>query len=133
VWGKPSSLIAAADSVLVTDEHDGTVLRIDARSGKRVGLPIRIAAPTNDAPAPSATPAGESVWVSSYASNTLDRIDPSTGPDEGGDKVTVRMTHTNDRQQGDEVIDGSLAGTGQFEASGAISGKARSPPSTDVR
>jgi DNA-binding beta-propeller fold protein YncE len=122
---KPSSLIAAGGSVLVTDGHDGTVLRIDAHSGKRVGLPIRIAAPTSDAPAPSVTPAGKSVWVSSYASNTLDRIDPSAGPDEGGDKVTVRMLHTNDRQQGDEVIDGSLAGTGQFEASGAISGKGK--------
>jgi DNA-binding beta-propeller fold protein YncE len=125
VGTKPSWLIAAGGSVLVTDEHDGTVLRLDPPSGKRIGLPIRIAAPTNDAPAPSVTPAGQSAWVSSYASNTLDRIDPSAGPDEGGDKVTVRMLHTNDRHQGDKVIDGSLAGRGQFEASGGISGKGK--------
>ena len=76
VGTKPSGLVAAAGSVFVTDEHDGTVMRIDAHSGKRVGLPIRIAPPTSDAPAPSVAPAGQSVWVSSFASNTLDRIDP---------------------------------------------------------
>ena len=70
-------------------------------SGKKIGLPIRIASPTNDAPAPSMARAGQSIWVSSFASNTLDRIDPTAAPDDGGGRLTVRFTHTNDQQQGD--------------------------------
>ena len=65
--------------------------------------------------------AGQSIWVSSFASNTLDRIDPTAAPDDGGGKLTVRFTHTNDQQQGDSVTNGGLAGIGRFTASGAIS------------
>ena len=83
VGAKPTWLVAAAGSVFVTDKDDGTVVRIDVRSGKRVGLPIRIAASTSNAPAPSVAAAGQSVWVSSFASSTLDRIDPTAGPTRG--------------------------------------------------
>jgi streptogramin lyase len=120
VGANPSRLVAAADSLFVVDEHDGKVLRIDTRTGKRVGLPIRIAWPTGDAPAPSVAPAAESIWVSSFASNTLDRIDSTAGAD-AGRKLTVRISGTNDQQQGDAVTNGALAGRGRFAASGAIS------------
>ena len=43
VGAKPSWLVAAAGSLFVTDQDDGTVARIDVHSGKKVGLPIRIA------------------------------------------------------------------------------------------
>lgn len=121
VGTKPNWLVAAAGSLFVTDEHDGTVVRIDARSGEKVGPPIRIASPTTDAPAPSLSPAGKSVWVSSFASNTLDRIDPTAGSDTGGSKLTVRISGGNEKHQGDEVTNGGLAGRGRFTASGAIS------------
>jgi hypothetical protein len=126
VGTKPSWLLAAAGSLFVTDQEDGTVVRIDVHSGERIGLPIRIAAPTKDAPAPSVALAGQSVWVSSSASNTLDRIDPTAAPGDGGGKVTVRISGTNDHQQGDAVTNGGLAGTtGSFTASGAISDQGR--------
>lgn len=121
VGTNPSRLAAAAGSVFVIDEHDGKVLRIDTRSGKRVGPPIRIAAATGDAPAPSVAPAGQSVWVSSFVSNTLDRIDATGGADDTGRKLTVRMTGGNEHHQGDAVTNGGLAGRGRFVASGAIS------------
>ena len=119
VGTKPTWLVAAAGSLFVTDEDDGTVVRIDVRSGKRVGRPIRIAASTSNAPAPSVALGGQSAWVSSFASSTLDRIDPTAGPT--GGKVTVRFTHVNDQQQGDKTTNGSLAGRGRFTATGAIS------------
>ena len=121
VGTKPSGLVAARGSLFVTDQEDGTIVRIAVPSGKKIGLPIRIASPTNDAPAPSMARAGRSIWVSSFASNTLDRIDPTAAPDDGGGKLTVRFTHTNDQQQGDSVTNGGLAGIGRFTASGAIS------------
>jgi hypothetical protein len=119
VGAKPTWLVAAAGSLFVTDKDDGTVVRIDVRSGKRVGRPIRIAAPTSNAPAPSVAPGGQSIWVSSFASSTLDRIDPTAAS--AGGKVMVRFTHVNDRQQGDRITNGSVAGRGRFTATGAIS------------
>jgi streptogramin lyase len=121
VGTKPSWLVAAAGSLFVTDEDDGTVAQIDVHSGKKVGLPIRIARPTRDAPAPSVATAGQSVWVSSFASNTLNRIDPTAGRDDRGRKVTVRITDVNENQQGDRITKGGVAGIGHFTASGAIS------------
>ena len=121
VGTKPSWLVAARGSLFVTDQEDGTIVRIDVPSGTKFGLPIRIASPTSDGPAPSVARAGQSIWVSSYASNTLDRIDPTAAPDDGRDKLTVRVTHANDHQQGDKVTDCSVAGIGRFTASGAIS------------
>ena len=40
-----------------------------------------------------------------------------------GGKVTVRITGTNDN--GDNVTDGGIAGTGQFSASGAVADKGK--------
>ena len=121
VGTKPSWLVAAAGSLFVTDQDDGTVARIDVHSGKKVGLPIRISRPARDAPAPSVAPAGRSVWVSSFASNTLTRINSTAGRDDRGGKVTVRIADMNEGGKGDSVTNGGLAGTGHFTASGAIS------------
>jgi hypothetical protein len=119
VGTKPSWLVAAPGSLFVTDEDDGTVAQIDTRTGKQIGLPIRIARPTRDAPAPSVAPAGQSVWVSSFAANTLNRIDSTAARAETGEKVTVRIAGTNDTDP--PVTDGSRQGTGHFTATGAIS------------
>lgn len=121
VGSKPSWLVAAGGSLFVTHEDDGTVSRIDVRSGKKVGLPIRITPPVRDGTAPSVTPAGRAIWVSSSASSTLSRIDSSAGRDNQGGKITVRITHVNDQQQGDKVTNGQRAGVGDFVISGAIS------------
>jgi streptogramin lyase len=121
VGKKPSGLVAAAGSLFVTDQDDGTVVRIDLNSAKKVGLPIRIAARTRDSIAPSASPAGQSVWVSDFASNTLNRIDSTAGGETSGGKVTVRISGMNKGQKGDRVTNGGVAGIGRFVASGAIS------------
>ena len=123
VGRKPSWLEVAAGSLFVTDQDDGTVTRIDVHSGKKIGLPIRITRPERDAPAPSVAPAGRSVWVSSFASNTLTRVNSTTARDDTGGKVTVRIAGTNDRDP--PATDGSLQGTGLFTASGAISEKGK--------
>jgi streptogramin lyase len=120
VGTKPSWLAVAAGSLFVTDQDNGTVARIDVRSGKKVGLPIRIAGPSRDAPAPLITPEGQSVWVSSFASNTLTRLNSTAGGDRGG-KVTVRISDMNQGHKGDAVTDGGVAGVGHFVASGAVS------------
>lgn len=124
VGAKPSGLTATADSVFVTHKDDGTVVRIDARSGKRIGLPIRIAPPTRDVPAPvpSVALAGQSVWVSSFASNTLNRIDSTAG--RRGGEIKVVIAHDNDRHQGDRAK--NTAGMGVFTASGAVSDQGKS-------
>jgi len=121
VGTKPSGLVAARGSLFVADQDDGTIVRIAVPSGKKIGLPIRIASPTSGGQAPSMARAGQSIWVSSFASNTLDRIDPTAAPDAGSAKLTVRVTHANDQQQGDKVINCGVAGIGRFTASGAIS------------
>jgi hypothetical protein len=121
VGTKPSGLVAARGSLFVTDQEDGTIVQVAVPSGKKIGLPIRIASPTNDGPAPSVARVGQSIWVSSFASKTLDRIDPIAAPNDGGGKLTVRFTHLNDHQQGDSVINCGVAGIGRFTASGAIS------------
>jgi hypothetical protein len=89
------------------------------RSAKQAGLPIRIARKARDAPTPSVAPAGQSVWVSSFASNTLTRINSTAAGDDTGGKVTVRILETNDTVP--PVTDGSRQGIGRFTASGAIS------------
>jgi hypothetical protein len=121
VGTEPSWLVAATGSLFVTDQDNGTVTRIDVRSGKRVGLPIRIGPPVSNAPAPSPASAGPSIWVSSFTSKTLTRIDATVSDKQGGGKITVRVTGANDQQQGDHVTNGGKAGTGNFIASGAIS------------
>jgi len=70
-------------------------------------------------------PAGESFWVTSLAGQTLDRIDATVSPDSRSGKITVRISGTNDEQQGDRVIKGGVAGIGNFSASGVISDKGK--------
>ena len=121
VGTKPSWLVAAGGSLFVADQDDGTVARIDLHSGKKVGLPIRVARPARDAPAPSVASAGQSVWVSNFAANTLTRINSTADGDTGGGDVTVRIAHMNEGHKGDSHKNGGVAGTGDFTASGAIS------------
>ena len=60
-------------------------------------------------------------WVD--RANTLNRIDSTASRNATG-KITVRMSHLNDKQQGDRVTNGGVAGpTGKFTASGAVSEK----------
>ena len=59
--------------------------------------------------------------MSSFVSDTLDRIDATAAADDAGRKLTVRMTGANEHHQGDAVTNGGLAGRGRFAASGAIS------------
>ena len=118
---KPSWLVASGGTLFVADQEDGTIVRIDLHSGKKVGLPIRVARPARDDPAPSVASAGQSVWVSNFAANTLTRINATAGRDDGGGEVTVRFAHGNEGHKGDSVTDGGVAGIGDFTASGAIS------------
>ena len=119
---KPSWLGVAGGSLFVTDMDDGTVRQIDVRSGKKVGLPIRISRSTKNAPAPSVAPAGPSVWVGSFASNMLTRINSTVSPGRPVGKITVRISGGNDKQQGDHVTNGGkVPGAAHFVASGAIS------------
>ena len=121
VGTKPSGLVAAGGSLFVTDQGEGTVVRIDAHSGKRVGLAIRVAPPSSGGPAPAVAPAGQSIWVSSFASNTLNRLDSTAG--RRGGEIKVVIAHDNDRHQGDKVTNGT--GIGVFTASGAVSDKGK--------
>jgi len=123
VGARPSWLGVAAGSLFVADSDDGTLTRIDLHSGQRVGLPIRIAPPARGALAPSVAPARRSVWVSSFASNALIRVNSTSALGRAGGKVTVRITGTNDTDP--PVTDGSLQGTGRFTASGAISAQGK--------
>jgi virginiamycin B lyase len=73
--GTDPAWMGSADHFLfVGDADGGTVTRIDLRTGKTTGPPIRVAQPAKDAPAFAIAPSGTSVWVSSFASNTLTRI-----------------------------------------------------------
>jgi len=70
---------SAGRYLFVGDTRDGTVRRIDSRSGKPAGPPIRVAPPAAPAPALVVAPAGDSVWVSSFASSTVTRINATPG------------------------------------------------------
>ena len=78
VGTEPSSLAVAGAHLFVGRAGLGTVTRIAVRSGKKVGAPIRFAQPVHDATAFALAPAGTSIWVSSFASNTLTRISSTT-------------------------------------------------------
>jgi hypothetical protein len=63
---------------------------------------------------------GDSVWVSSFASNTVTRIgspalSAASSPTGAIGKVTLKYTGS-----ASDVTDGGVAGTGHFTASGAI-------------
>jgi len=73
----PTWMTAADGSVWVASQHDGTVDRIDARTGEKVGDPIRIApASGSDAAAHIPTAGDGAVWVTSLTQRTVSRIDP---------------------------------------------------------
>jgi YVTN family beta-propeller protein len=74
VGADPAWLQPAGHYLFVGDSGSGTVTRIDLLSGEKAGPPIRVAQPGKDAPAFAVARAGTSVWVSSFASNTLTRI-----------------------------------------------------------
>jgi virginiamycin B lyase len=74
VGGAPAWLARASHYLFVGNAVGGTVTRIDVRSVEPVGRPIRVAAPANAEPALAVAPAGNSVWVSSFASSTLARV-----------------------------------------------------------
>jgi hypothetical protein len=117
VGTRPSWLAVAGDSLFVTDEEAGTIARIDARSGRKVGLPIRIGPPAGDGVPPAMTSTGESVWVSSPASNTVTRISSRPSLPTPSSEVTL---HGTGNGQVNPVTDGGVAGTGHFTVTGAI-------------
>jgi YVTN family beta-propeller protein len=79
VGTEPSRLEAAGSLLFVGHGDRGTVTRIDLRSGRKVGPPIRFAPPAKAALGVAMAPSGTSVWVSSFASDTLSRISPTAG------------------------------------------------------
>jgi hypothetical protein len=123
VGGKPNRLAVVGDSLFVADEGAGTVARIDAHSGRQLGSQIRIGPSAGDAVAPSLASTGESLWVSSFPSNTVTRITPQSSIAASSGQITVEGTGegpVNPGADGYGVTDGGVAGTGRFVATGAI-------------
>ena len=123
VGRKPTWLAVAGDSLFVTDQDAGTIARVDVRSGRKLGPPIRIARPAKDGVAPAVASTGGSVWVSSFASNTVTRIASRTSPAAPSSAVTLTGTGNgpvNPGPNGMGVTDGSVSGTGHFTVTGAI-------------
>ena len=126
VGTKPSWLAVAGDSLFVTDQDAGTIARIDVHSGRKIGPPIRIAPPARDTVAPSVASSGESVWVSSFASNTVTRIASLASLAAPSSEVTFEGTGNgpvNPGPTGMGVTNGGVSGTGHFTATGAINDK----------
>jgi hypothetical protein len=71
VGTNPAYLAAARGLIWVVNQGDGTVTRIDARTGNTVGLPIRITADN----AITLALAGRSLWVTSDTPPSATRID----------------------------------------------------------
>ena len=120
VGTKPTWLAVAGDSLFVTDANSGTIRRIDVRSEHTVGLPIRIGPAPKDGVAPAVASTGQAVWASSFASNTVTRIGPAVPLAAASSEVT--LTGTGDGPA-NPVVDGSVAGTGHFTATGGINDK----------
>jgi len=93
VGGEPAWLARAGRYLFVGDAVQGTATRIDLRSGKPAGPPIRVAPPAKPAPAFAVAPAGNSVWVSSFASSTLARIS-ATSTAAQPRAITATSSHT---------------------------------------
>ena len=72
--GKPESLATAGRYLFAADPARGTVTKIDLSSAKPVGPPIRVAPSASATSALVVAAAGNSVWVSSFASSTLIRV-----------------------------------------------------------
>ena len=125
VGTKPSWLAVAGGSLFVTDQDSGTIARVDLHSGRNVGPPIRIAPPDKDAGAPAIASTGGSVWVSSFASNTVTRITSPISLAPSGE-LTLAGTGNGGVYPGPNgtgVTDGGVASTGHFTATGAINDK----------
>jgi hypothetical protein len=63
--------------VFIANQSNGTITRINARTGKTAGAPIRIAPTTNNpnyAAAYAIAPAGPAIWATSQTTNTISRI-----------------------------------------------------------
>jgi PQQ-like domain len=63
--------------VFIANDTDGTITRIDARSGQAAGPPIRIAPATHSTSASAAyaiAPAGGAIWATSDTTDTISRI-----------------------------------------------------------
>jgi hypothetical protein len=126
VGTKPTWLAVAANSLFVTDQDAGTIARIDAHSGRKLGPPIRIAPTANDAVASALASTGESVWVSSFASNTVTRISSRSSLTAPSGEMTLKGTGNgpvNPGPSGTGVTNGGVAGTGHFTITGAINDK----------
>jgi YVTN family beta-propeller protein len=81
VGGEPAWLASGGRYLFVGDALEGTVTRIDVRSGKITGPPVRVAAPAKSVPGLALASAGDSVWVSSFASSSVTRVSAtSTAP-----------------------------------------------------
>jgi YVTN family beta-propeller protein len=81
VGGEPAWLANGGRYLFVGDALEGTVTRIDMGSGKITGPPVRVAAPAKSGPGLALASAGDSVWVSSFASSSLTRVSAtSTAP-----------------------------------------------------
>lgn len=123
VGTKPSWLAVAGGSLFVTDQDAGTITRVDVHSGRKVGPPVRIAPPAENGVAPAVTSTGKSVWVSSFASNTVNHITWPASLAAPSNEVTLEGTGNGPVDPGPTgtgSTDGSLSGTGHFTATGAI-------------
>lgn len=123
VGATPSWLAAAGDVLFVADQNAGTVARVDARSGQELGPPIRVAQPGEDGVTPGLASTGESVWVSSFASNMVTRLGTPSSLAAPSDEVTLEGTGNgpiNPGASGAGVTDGGVASTGHFTVVGAI-------------
>ncbi len=73
--GNSTWIVAAAGSVWVASQDEGTVTRIDASTGEKIGSPIRIAAPSDfDGAAHAMSVVDGSIWVTSLTEDTVSRI-----------------------------------------------------------
>ena len=113
VGAEASWLGAAGGYLFVGNAGRGTVTRIDVRSGKKVGAPIRFAQPAKDAPAFAIAPSGTSVWLSSFASNTLTRISSTA-------VVAPAAAATVSRAQGTSTVARALPRGGKVVAQIAV-------------
>jgi DNA-binding beta-propeller fold protein YncE len=78
VGDAPEDLAVAGGDVWVTNGGDGTVTRIDRRSARVVGAPIRVGGRPLGIAA-----GGGAVWVSSFDDGTVWRLDAATGERRG--------------------------------------------------
>jgi hypothetical protein len=117
IGGKPTWLGVAGNSVFVTDEDAGTVAQIDGLSGRQVGRPIQIAPAASGTVAPALAPSGRSIWVSSFASDTVTRITSPASRTAPSSEMTVNGTGNG---VVNDVTNGGVASTGRFTLTGAI-------------